>query len=232
MAHGADGGYPPGPSSGRPAGTPSGQHPQPYDPNRLRIGDKERHAVADVLREAAAEGRIDLEELEERLEATYAAKTYADLVPITADLPAHRPGTGQPGHPGHAVQPRQAPSPPVPASAYSSSFAVMSETKRAGVWEVGSTHTAFALMGSVVLDLRHARFTSPHITITANTLMGGIDIIVNPFTHVVVDGVGVMGDFSEKVSRRVPPQVGPDSPVVVVKGVAVMGAVTVKRKAG
>ena len=55
----------------------------------LRISDEDRHQVAEILREAAGEGRIDLDELDERLEATYAARTYADLVPITLDLPAH-----------------------------------------------------------------------------------------------------------------------------------------------
>ena len=54
------------------------------DPAQLRISDADRHQVAEILREAAGEGRIDLDELDERLEATYAAKTYADLVPITA----------------------------------------------------------------------------------------------------------------------------------------------------
>ena len=58
------------------------------DPAQLRISDDDRHRVAEVLREAAGEGRIDLDELDQRLEATYAAKTYADLVPITVDLPA------------------------------------------------------------------------------------------------------------------------------------------------
>ena len=48
---------------------------------QLRVSDEDRHKVAEILREAAGEGRIDLEELDERLEATYAAKTYADLVP-------------------------------------------------------------------------------------------------------------------------------------------------------
>ncbi len=57
------------------------------DPARMRVSDEDRHKVADILREAAAEGRIDIEELDERLESTYAAKTYGDLVPITADLP-------------------------------------------------------------------------------------------------------------------------------------------------
>ena len=36
---------------------------EPYDPSRMRISDAERHKVAEVLREAAAEGRIDFDEL-------------------------------------------------------------------------------------------------------------------------------------------------------------------------
>ena len=57
------------------------------DPSQLRISDADRNRVAELLRDAAGEGRLDLDELDERLEATYAAKTYADLVPITVDLP-------------------------------------------------------------------------------------------------------------------------------------------------
>ena len=60
------------------------------DPSRMRVSDADRHRVADILRDAAAEGRIDIEELDERLESTYAAKTYGDLVPITSDLPVPR----------------------------------------------------------------------------------------------------------------------------------------------
>src|SRR5688500_12941466 len=65
---------------------PRGQY-SPGDPAHLRVSDEDRHKVAEILREAAGEGRIDLDELDERLGAAYAAKTYADLVPITVDLP-------------------------------------------------------------------------------------------------------------------------------------------------
>jgi len=60
----------------------------PRDPALLRVSDADRHKVAEILRQAAGEGRLDLDELDERLESAYAAKTYADLVPITADLPS------------------------------------------------------------------------------------------------------------------------------------------------
>ncbi len=184
--------------------------------------------MAETLRQAAGEGRLDLEELDERLEATYAAKTYADLLPITADLPV-MPGAGQPPS-ARSVAPRQPWRPPVVVPAYSSSFALLSETKRTGVWQLGAEHAAFAFLGSVTLDLRYARFTRQHVTLTANTVLGGVDILVNPFTHVVVEGIGVMGSFGEG-RAKVHPQLGPESPVVLVRGLALLGAVEVKRKA-
>jgi hypothetical protein len=52
-----------------------------------RASDAEREVVAERLRAAAAEGRLDPDELDERLGAAYGARTVGDLVPLTADLP-------------------------------------------------------------------------------------------------------------------------------------------------
>ena len=65
--------------------------------------------------------------------------------------------------------------------------------------------------------------------IYANAIWAGIDITVNEFTHVIVDGIGIMGGF-DHARDKVEPQLGPDSPVVRVKGVALMAGVTVQRK--
>ncbi|BBH67191.1 hypothetical protein ACTI_38760 [Actinoplanes sp. OR16] len=54
---------------------------------RLRTSDTEREQVAEILRAAMAEGRLDLGEGEERLAAAYAAKYRDELAPLTADLP-------------------------------------------------------------------------------------------------------------------------------------------------
>jgi len=56
-------------------------------PNRLRTSDTEREEVATILRAAMAEGRLTLEEGEERLGSVYAAKFRDELAPLTADLP-------------------------------------------------------------------------------------------------------------------------------------------------
>ena len=63
----------------------------------LRVADADRERVAERLRRAAGEGRLAPEELEERLEAAFGARTQADLAPLVADLPAERPPTGPRG---------------------------------------------------------------------------------------------------------------------------------------
>ena len=190
-----------------------------HDPAQLRVSDDDRHKVAEILREAAGEGRIDLEELDERLEATYAAKTYADLVPITVDLPTHEP------RPAPVARREVTPA----STTHNSSVAVMGECVRRGAWLVPARHTAFSLMGSVTLDLRGATFAERDITITANAIMAEVKVIVDAGTNVVLSGVPIMGEFHQ-AQDKVAPQLGPESPVVRVRGLALMGSVTVQRQ--
>jgi hypothetical protein len=53
----------------------------------LRVGDREREAVAELLRQHHVEGRLDADEFQERLERCLAAKTYGDLDRLIADFP-------------------------------------------------------------------------------------------------------------------------------------------------
>ena len=53
----------------------------------MRAADADRHAVADKLRAALDEGRLDLHEYDERLQQAYAAKTYGELDLLLTDLP-------------------------------------------------------------------------------------------------------------------------------------------------
>lgn len=57
----------------------------------MRASDAERERVADALREHYAAGRLDSDELSERLDGAYAARTVADLARLSADLPALPP---------------------------------------------------------------------------------------------------------------------------------------------
>ena len=57
----------------------------------MRIGDAERSAVVEELSRHAAQGRLDMDELEERLGAVYGAKTAPELVAVLAGLRAAPP---------------------------------------------------------------------------------------------------------------------------------------------
>jgi hypothetical protein len=57
----------------------------------LRVGDAEREAVAAELREHYAQGRLSMEDFQQRLDAALAARTRGDLDRLISDLPSVRP---------------------------------------------------------------------------------------------------------------------------------------------
>ncbi|MFE4000353.1 DUF1707 domain-containing protein [Nocardioides sp. YIM B13467] len=201
--------------------------PHPGQPRRadLRVSDADRHAVADILREAAGEGRLDIDELEERLEETYKAKTYADLEPITQDLPV----AGQ-----APVMPAAPAARPVPVvygegAASDSASAFLSNVERKGVWVVPEQFSVNAVLGDANIDLREAHYSAREVVINATSVLGSVKVTVPPNVHVIVEGNGVLGEFNEP-SAKVPEALTADSPVVRVRGLAVLGDVTVKRR--
>jgi hypothetical protein len=63
----------------------------------MRASDHDRQQVVDVLRAGLEDGRLTMEEYTERMERAYQAVTYADLAPLSADLPAApEPGAAAP----------------------------------------------------------------------------------------------------------------------------------------
>ena len=184
----------------------------------MRVSDSDRERAADVLREAAGHGRITMDELDERLEVAYAAKTYGDLAAVTRDLPqpAQAPGTAQRAPVGRIGG--------TPGAKFS--LAILSGARRAGRWVVPPSYVAVAVMGGVELDLREAQFSQPEVTIHAYTVMGGIEITVPEDVDVDVSGVAFMGGFDHNASG---PGV-PGAPRLRVLGFALMGGVEVRRK--
>ncbi|MEU8089036.1 DUF1707 domain-containing protein [Micromonospora sp. NPDC049101] len=57
----------------------------------MRAADADREVVADRLRVALGEGRLDLHEYDERVQRAYAARTYAELDGLLTDLPPVAP---------------------------------------------------------------------------------------------------------------------------------------------
>ncbi len=59
--------------------------------DRMRASDADREAVTARLRDHYAEGRLDQDELDERVSAALGAKTFGDLRTLTTDLPGPVP---------------------------------------------------------------------------------------------------------------------------------------------
>lgn len=195
----------------------------------MRISNDDRERVARVLNDAMAEGRLTVNELEERLDKVYAAKTFGDLEPLLRDLPVGH----QTAH--VTLPPPAAGTSPVPLSPHriggrgtsSGAVAIMSGSSRKGLWTVPPTFTSFALMGGIEIDLTSAQFEEAETTIQAFAFMGGIEIRVPDDVAVQVNGVGFMGAFEDNMGRQNQPP--PGAPLVKITGLAIWGGVDVKR---
>ena len=178
----------------------------------MRAADTDRIQVAQLLTDAAAQGRLPMSEYEERLTRAYAAQTCDELERISAGLP------------GAITRARGGgPCRPAPSTLL---LAIMSGFERRGRWNVPKRLTTFALWGGGVVDLRYADFTSPEVEIRAYSIMGGQTILVPPEVKVDLRGFGVMGAFEHSVSG----EGSPGAPCVKVRGFSLWGKVGVKRK--
>lgn len=176
----------------------------------MRAADTDRIQVAQLLTDAAAQGKLPMTEYEDRLDRAYRAQTYADLALLSDDLP----GVGTRG----VGVCRPAPSTML--------LAILSGFERRGRWNVPKKLTTFALFGGGVVDLRYADFTAADVEIRSYSIFGGQTILVPPEVNVDLDGLGVMGAFD----RSVKGQGCPGGPRVHIRGFSLWGSVGVKRK--
>lgn len=192
------------------------------DPATMRASDADRDRVADRLREALAEGRLSAEEHAERIDAVYAAKTYAELAPILHDLPMDDeslPGADTPPSGSGAS---------APARESGTVVAVFGGADRKGRWLVPVHTNVVTIFGGVELDFRQAVLTRREVTVNITCVFGGVDITVPPGVRVVNEGSAVFGGISISADDTV----APDAPVIRLTGFTLFGGVDVKRKHG
>jgi len=192
------------------------------DRGSMRASDADRERVANIVREAAGDGRLTMEELDERLDAVYTAKTYAELEPITRDLPAT--GTAHAPVPAQSSAVQESRIGGVASS--EGAFAILGGFSRKGDWVVPKDFTAFAFMAGGEIDLREARFAEPVVTIHVVAIMAGIEITVPEDVTVRVTGIGIMGGFDHGASATG----AAGGPTIIINGVALMGGVEVRRR--
>ncbi|MHC0432376.1 DUF1707 SHOCT-like domain-containing protein [Streptomyces sp. O3] len=190
----------------------------------LRASDADRDRTADILREALAEGRLTAEEHAERVDGVYRAKTVEELAPLVQDLPAPRE-RHQAGAQPYVHAPERTGEPAAPAE---NLVAVLSPATRKGRWRVARRTHAYAVFGSVEIDLTEAIFEHQRVVIKALSVFGSIEITVPENITLHGSGGGVLGTFEVDTLDSGDPQ----APVVYVEGYSVLGAIEAKARRG
>jgi class 3 adenylate cyclase len=156
-------------------------------PSGPRASHADRDRVAEVLRAAAADGRLTADELDQRLEAALTARTLADLAPLLTDLTTTA----------------------TPEAADMARIAVGSgSAKRVGSWVVPRLLEIEVGSGSVRLDFREAVIGVPELRIEARVASGSLTLITRPGIVVDADDLTVNSG-----SAKVIPPAGPGAPL-------------------
>lgn len=182
------------PGGGSPTGVPA-----PKSDAALRMSDRDREQVVARLHEAVGEGRLTISEFEERLTGVLAARTFGEVTPYVADLPAvaHPLGT-----------------PPAPAT-----MSVRgSSLRRSGRWVVPPTMHIQAAGSRVLLDYTEAVISSSVVQVDVDARGSSVKLIVPLGSSVDVNGVSLHGSSAR--SRRLATSAGAPGTHFVVTGVA------------
>jgi hypothetical protein len=181
----------------------------------LRVSDRDRDGVVQIVQAAFAEGRLDDDEFDQRMRAALTARTAADLEKLTADLP----------------ETVTSPVSRAPASARAPgrfAIAFKSSIRRGGRWRVPERHTSVIYKGSGRLDLRAAELSGHETTMLVVAYKSRVDVLVPPGVRIELDGFGVSKGWSEHEDREA--LLPRDAPVVRVRGVAYKGTIEVSTR--
>ncbi|MDT0615952.1 DUF1707 SHOCT-like domain-containing protein [Streptomyces lancefieldiae] len=176
--------------------SPTGKHSGPDSSPGLRASHADRDRVVDVLRVAAGDGRLSVEELDERLEAALSARTMGELTALTADLPLVPAEVGATGTEVRDVVRIEQ---------------VHSAVERVGRWVVPRRLELAIQWCDVTLDFTDAVITQDTLRIDMD--MDGKDLVMVIRPGIVVDTDGLRLVHSKVKHRQAPS--GPYTPVVL-----------------
>lgn len=175
----------------------------------LRASDAERDRVVEVLADAAAEGRLTLEEYSARSDAALSARTRGELGVVTADLPD---SSGLP-----AVLASTAPAEHINV--------LLGNESRKGRWVVPPRLFIRSVLSDCHLELQQAVIRQRVTVIEARVRFGAVTIFVPDGVEVRVSGRSVLGEKSSELQAA--PR--PGAPVIEVRCDIFCGSVNVRR---
>jgi Domain of unknown function (DUF1707)/Cell wall-active antibiotics response 4TMS YvqF len=178
----------------------------------IRVSDAERDAVVERLSAATGDGRLTLEEFSQRMDLATAAKTRADLEPLTADLPADAAPVGRAVASGASGSPSWHISP-------------IGGFRVDGPWRMDRHVIVGALVGGAKMDLSQAQLAAPEVMLTKVSLVGGARIWVPPGVRVELSGFSLIGGTRIEAG----PEPGPGAPTIRIRAFSIVGGTRVLR---
>ncbi len=186
--------------------------------------EPERERIVESLSAHYAEDHLTTQELEQRFERAYSAKTMPDLQAVLSGLPAlELPARA----PAPRPSTRKAVLPTTKPQGARRYFAMMSAFRRGGNWTPNPETVVTAIMSEVRIDLRDATFVNSEIDIEITAVMADALILVPPGVRVECDGFSMMGEFSSRDDLSTNDL---DAPLVRVRGSAWMAKVSVETR--
>ncbi|MFT3875098.1 MAG: DUF1707 domain-containing protein [Propioniciclava sp.] len=193
------------------------------DPQQIRIGHAERDRAVETLREAAADGRLTLAELDERLEKALVARTRGDLHALLTDLVP-------PGQIALVVSPALVRAQETgPGWTWQDPLVLTArwdDVLRAGPWEVPPFLEVNPVASNVKLDFVDAR-TQAHL-IDVNMLGGAGDLVLVVPEGWAVDLSRIDKGLGSIKTTGVPTSPRPGFPLIIVRGKTSLGDIKVR----
>lgn len=189
----------------------------PVSADLVRVSDADRDAVARLLAEAYADGRLTRSEHDDRLSRTLASRTVGDLAALTVDL--RGVASASDGTQAWLF------GAPRPADGSGTVVSVFGGSSRKGHWFVPRLINTITVFGGTDLDLRAATFTSPEVDVTIACLFGGVNLVVPEGVRVESQVVSIFGGCD--TGQATP---APGAPTVRLRGICLFGGVSVKSK--
>ncbi|HEV7751369.1 MAG TPA: DUF1707 domain-containing protein [Baekduia sp.] len=185
----------------------------------LRASDADRERAAELLRRAGGEGRLDVDELGERLQQAFAARTRAELERLVADVADDGPDRAV-GAPAARL--------PVRRGEGGSRWviSVLSGVDRRGHWRLAPSVLSLNILGSSDLDLNEAELSDERTEVRVIAILGSAGIRVPEGLNVEVSQLALMGDNDIRLGPERP---DPGGPTVHLKLFSLMGSIDVKR---
>lgn len=195
------------------------------DISRLRISDADRDRAASLLSNALAEGRLSPVEHSERLDAIYAAKVQADIVPVVSDLPGASAAIAAQGD---ALARADSQGQIQVRGKRSRLVAVFGGIGRNGRWHVPADLEVITIFAGAGLDLREAILPPGEVRLRTICALAGMEIAVPPEVHVIDDGWAIFG--GREIPPDTPESARPGAPVLRLTGITLLGGISVRRR--